>query len=182
MLWRSSSPMFGLSRDSPHTPFGGFAEFYESTHVQIDPKISANPVVGQNGFEGPCREGEASRTGASFEPAGMRYAPPFAPPSGKHAGARSASRANAGTSASPASCSRLMRSTTRCRPAGAMMPNSPRWPRSAFGRPTALQIACVSAASVLLQQEASFCRVSTVVVQRFCNPTAGVRIPHPVPT
>lgn len=41
MLWRSSSPMFGLSRDSPHTPFGGFAEFYESTHVQIDLKISA---------------------------------------------------------------------------------------------------------------------------------------------
>ena len=37
---------------------------------------------------------------------------------------RNASRANAGTTASSASCSRLIRSTTRCRPAGAMMPNS----------------------------------------------------------
>src|SRR5204862_1780542 len=37
-----------------------------------------------------------------------------------------ASRANAGTSASSALCNRLTKSATRCRPAGAMMPNSPR--------------------------------------------------------
>ena len=138
MLWRSSSPMFGLSRDSPHTPFGGFAEFYKSTHVQIDPKISAKYGSWTEWLRGSVQGSRRHGDGAWFEfPAGMRVRATFPPPSGKLA--TTAERVILAPAAPrapmqahrrrrhPAAVDRDRR--TRCRPAGAMMPNSSRWPR-----------------------------------------------------
>jgi len=75
---------------------------------------------------------------------------------------RRASRAAVGVSSSPVSCGRLMRWTTRGRATGAMIANSAKCPcdmmrstvhftgrKSVLGRPTASQIAAVSATSVL---------------------------------